>query len=40
MRFAVWVRSKLDPPLADIDDFVASFLPENSLGRVRLIRRG
>ncbi len=40
MRFAVWVRSKLEHTLADIDDFVASFLPENAMGRVRLIRRG
>lgn len=34
MRFAVWVRSKLEHTLADIDDYVASFLPENAMARV------
>lgn len=35
LRFAVWARSRLEHGLADIDDFVASFLPENRTAAVR-----
>ena len=37
-RFAVWVRSKLEHTLADISDFVASFLPNNATGRIGVVR--
>lgn len=39
-RYAVWVRSKLEHTLADIDDFVASFLPNNAMARVGVVRAG
>ena len=37
-RFAVWMRSKFEHTLADLSDYVASFLPEDGTLRVRVVK--
>lgn len=38
-RFTAWSRSRLEHTLADIDDYVASFAPENATSPIRVAKR-
>jgi hypothetical protein len=38
MRFSVWSRSRIEHTLADIDDYVASFLPNNGSARIAVVK--